>query len=457
MANPPSELKRVLGLRSLFAVAVGVVVAQVVFISVLQGVGIGGSSFFVALFIAFILALFYVFTFAELSLMLPRAGSISMYTEVSLGHFAAIIAVAAGYLAPALFALPAELFLLEAIFDMLYPGSFGQLGLVILIGLAILNVLGVDIFARVQSFLAYLMIIALLVIGVAGTTGNDPEGGDMTSLFAGFGDVDFSVFNLVVLALWAFMGFEFVCPMVEETKDPEKNIPRSMILATIALLFIYALIALAGYLSLPQEELANSEVPHYVLVSALFGDFGKLMLAVLAITATCSTVNTVIATLSRMLFGMSHNKQVPSIFMRVNSRTQTPWVGILFIAVLTIVPYFIFRNAQDVILLMVISAATAWLVAYIINYVNLLILRRRYPDYARPFKSPFYPWAQILGIIGMVYMIINNSPTPEMTWQVYRNAGLLILVAGIYAGLWVRYKMKKGLFDPEPIDQALEN
>jgi len=57
----------------------------------------------------------------------------------------------------------------------------------------------------------------------------------------------------------------------------------------------------------------------------------------------------------------------------------------------------------------------------------------------------------------MIFMIINNSPTPEMTLQVYMNAGLLILIAGIYAGLWVKYKMKKGLFEPEPIDQALKN
>jgi amino acid transporter len=150
-AKAQSELKRILGLRSLFAIAVGVVVAQVAFVSVLQGVGIGGANFFVALVIAFILALFYVFTFAELALMLPKAGSLSMYTEVSLGHFFAIIAVIAGYIAPAIFGLPAELFLLEAriIFEMLYPGSFGQIGLVILIGLAILNVLGVDIFSRV--------------------------------------------------------------------------------------------------------------------------------------------------------------------------------------------------------------------------------------------------------------------------------------------------------------------
>ena len=70
--NSTSELKRTLGLPSLFAVAIGVVVAQICFVSVLQGVAIGGASFFIALIIAFFLTLCYVFTFSELALMLPE-------------------------------------------------------------------------------------------------------------------------------------------------------------------------------------------------------------------------------------------------------------------------------------------------------------------------------------------------------------------------------------------------
>lgn len=457
MSNSQPELKRVLGLGSLFAVAVGTVVSQVVFISILQGVGIGGANFFIALVIGFVMALFYVFTFSELALMLPKAGSISMYTEVSIGHFPAIIAVVAGYIAPALFGLPAELFLLEAIFDAIYPGTFGQLGLIIIIGLTILNVLGIDFFSSIQNLLAYFMIMALLLVGVMGTANIHPEGGSMESLWEGFKSLDYSILNLTILAFWAFVAFEYVCPMVEETKNPEKNIPRSMILGAVALLIIYSFMTLAAYLAVPSQELAGSDVPHYVLVVALFGNGGKFVLVVLALTATCSTINTALATVSRMLFGMAHNKQVPSIFAKVHPRTKTPWVGIVFIGSIITIPYLIFKNAQDVILVMVISAATVWLIAYIIAYINLLILRRKYPDFNRPFKSPFYPWAQIIGIIGMIFMIINNSPTPEMTLQVYLNAGLLILLSSIYAGLWVRFKMKKGLFEPEPIDQALQN
>jgi len=456
-ANNSGRLKRVLGLPSLIAIAVGVVVAQVVFISILQGVGIGGGGFFVALIIAFILTLCYVFTFSELALMLPKAGSISTYTEVSLGHLPAIVATISGYLAPAIFGLSAELFLLEAVLEALYPDSFGQIGWFIILVLVALNILGVDFFAKVQSLLAYLMITALFVVGIAGLTQSEPQGGSVLSIWEGLKELDLSVLNLTMLAIWSFFGLEFVCPMIEETKNPAKNIPRSMILAAVVLLVVYSLVALAGYLTVPQTALAESEIPHSVLVTALFGESGKFILAVLAITATCSTINTVLATIPRMMYGMAQNGQLPSLFMKVQAKTKTPWVGIVFVASLIMVPTILLRGQDDIILTLVISAATVWLVAYVIAHINLIVLRKRYPDFKRPFKSPWYPLPQVLGIIGMVYMILNNSPSPDMTLQVYMNAGLIVLIATIYAGIWVKFSMKKGWFEPEPIENALKN
>lgn len=113
------------------------------------------------------------------------------------------------------------------------------------------------------------------------------------------------------------------------------------------------------------------------------------------------------------------------------------------------------RAAQDFILLMIVSAATLWLVAYIIAHLDLMILRNKYPDFHRPFRSPWYPIPQVIGIIGMSYMIINNSPSPEMTAQVYINASIFVVIVGIYAAIWVKFKMKKKLFEPESINKAL--
>ncbi len=455
--SDPGALKRILSLRSLFAIAVGVVVAQIVFISILQGVGLGGDDFFVALLVAFILTLCYVFTFSELAVMLPKAGSISAYTEVAIGHMPAIIATIAGYLAPALFGLPAELFLLEAVLDTLFPESFTQIGWLVILVLTFLNILGVDFFAKVQNLLAYLMIVSLLVIGIAGLAQSEAQGGSVMSILEGLKDLDIGVLSLTMLALWSFFGLEFVCPMIEETKNPSKNIPRSMILAAAVLLVVYSLVALAGYLTVPQTALSESEIPHTVLVSALFGESGKVILAILAVTATCSTINTVLATIPRMLYGMARNQQLPSLFTRLHPKTNTPWVAIVFVASLIMIPTIVLSGQDHIILTLVISAATIWLVAYVISHINLIVLRRRYPDFNRPFKSPWYPFPQILGIIGMVYMIMNNSPSPEMTLQVYMNAGLMVLIATIYAAIWVKFKMKKGWFEPEPIEKVQEN
>jgi len=201
--------------------------------------------------------------------------------------------------------------------------------------------------------------------------------------------------------------------------------------------------------------LAGSDIPHAVLVTAFFGESGKFFIAVLALTATCSTINTVLATIPRMLYGMAQNRQLPALFMKLQTKTKTPWVGIVFVAFLIALPIILLRGQQDIILVLMISAATVWLVAYIIAHINVIVLRKRYPHFKRPFKSPLYPIPQLLGIFGFAYMILNNSPSPEMTLQVYMNAGAIVLIASIYGGIWVKYKMKKGWFEAEPIENAL--
>ncbi|ECA4547144.1 amino acid permease, partial [Salmonella enterica subsp. enterica serovar Typhimurium] len=161
-------LRRVLGLGPLLAVAIGLVVSQGVMVLMLQGAGTAGLGFIVPLGVAYLLALSYAFSFSELALMIPRAGSLSSYTEVAIGHFPAILATFSGYVVVAMFALSAELLLLDLIIGKVYPGAlppmlvaYGVLGL-----FTLLNLLGIDIFARLQSALALLMMIVLLVLGL---------------------------------------------------------------------------------------------------------------------------------------------------------------------------------------------------------------------------------------------------------------------------------------------------
>jgi amino acid transporter len=449
-----NTLKRTLGLTTLVAIGVGTVIGQGAFVSILQGVGINGTGFLIAMLIAFVLTLGHVFTFSELSLMMPKAGGISTYTEVAAGHLPAIVVTIGGYLSLAVFAGAADLFLLDFVFSFLYPDSMAHIGLWVYLIIICLNILGVDVFASFQNIIAYTMLVALLIIGFEGITSSVPQDIPFSELFANHDSLNWGILSLTMFAMWAFLGIEFMCPMIEETRQPEKNVPRAMIITLLILLLIYGLVALAGFHKVPGPELVDSQIPHWLLVKSIFGENGRFIMAFIVITAAASSFSTGIASISRMLYGMSKNNQLPGIFGIIHPKFKTPWFGIIFQCGLAISVYIIFQNSQNVVILLMISSAALWLLVYIMAHIDLIILRKKYPELHRPYRSPLFPVFQIMGIIAMIYLIINNSPSPEMTKGVYLNAGLFLGITTLYAVLWIKFRMKKPFFRGEPIEEV---
>ncbi|WP_136476036.1 APC family permease [Pseudomonas sp. DG56-2] len=453
---PPASRKK-LGLSALLAVAIGLVVSQGVMVLMLQGVGIAGAGFIIPLALAWLLALSYACSFSELALMIPRAGSLSSYTEVAIGQFPAILATFSGYVVVAMFALSAELLLMEFIIDKVYPHSMPPLtvALGVLALFTVLNLFNIDIFARLQTVLAVVMVVVLLVMGLSAM--NSDIVSPNPSLFesAGWNPMGLGVIALTAMAVWGFVGAEFVCPLVEETRRPERNIPGSMMLGLTVIFVIIALYALGALLTVPQQELASNGLPHYLFATTVFGETGKVFLVTAAITATCSTLNSSLAAIPRMLFGMACNGQAFGILKRQGKRTGAPWVAVLFVAAITGLPLLLMHDHPDAINQLLLAAALAWLLAYIVTHINVIALRRRYPQVHRPFRTPFYPLPQLFGIAGMLFAIWNVSPSPEMTFSIFAYAGLVLLIVSIIAVLWIKCVMGKPLFKPEPLQSAL--
>ncbi|AZE36448.1 putative amino acid permease, GabP family [Pseudomonas chlororaphis subsp. aureofaciens] len=453
---PPASRKK-LGLTALLAVAIGLVVSQGVMVLMLQGVGIAGLGFIVPLGLAYLLALSYACSFSELALMIPRAGSLSTYTEVAIGQFPAILATFSGYVVVAMFALSAELLLMEFIIDKVYPHSMPPLtvALAVLALFTVLNLFNIDIFARLQTVLAVVMTVVLLVMGLSAMNSDIVTPNPALFDSAHWNPMGLGVIALTAMAVWGFVGAEFVCPLVEETRRPERNIPGSMMLGLTIIFVIISLYALGALLTVPQAELASNGLPHYLFATTVFGEAGKVFLVTAAITATCSTLNSSLAAIPRMLFGMARNGQAFGVFKRQGKRTGAPWVAVLFIAAVTGLPLLLMHDHADAINQLLLSAALAWLLAYIITHVNVIALRRRYPQVARPFRTPFYPLPQLFGIAGMLFAICNVSPSPEMTFSIFAYAGLVLLIVSIIAVLWIKGVMGKPLFKPEPLASVL--
>ena len=148
------ELKKgILGFPSLLAVAVGLVIASTTLVSLCQGMGLGGYGFIFSMLIAWVLMIFQAFTFSELAITMPRAGSISSYTEVALGHFLAILATIAGYITVQLLAGPAEIAVASIVINNVFFPSLSPtlIGIIMLMLFMLLNLLGVNIFCKSRN------------------------------------------------------------------------------------------------------------------------------------------------------------------------------------------------------------------------------------------------------------------------------------------------------------------
>lgn len=443
-----------LGFRALFSVSIGVIVAQVGMVSMMQGIGIGGWGFLVALFAAFAIAMSNALAYAEMALLLPSRGSLSTYAEAAIGNFPAILLVFAGYVTPALFGLPAELILADQILSKAVPIGLPPFTwpITLVVLFAVLNMLGSDVFARVQTALSFTVLCFLAVTGLVAISGQaamPAASAAVATASAAQGMAqDTVILGVVALAFWVFVGSEFVTPLVTEARNPERDLPRAMIIGLLAIFAAELVFGIGAGLLIPRETLASSPMPHLDYAVAVFGPSANVWFAGLALVASASLVNTVLASVPRMLSGMAENGQVFPIFKVVHPRRRTPVVAILFVAALPVLGIVWSGGDPGSILPLTIAASVAWLLAYIMAQISLIVLRRRYPQRPRPFKVPGYPVVPALAIAGMVYVVANSSPAPEMTAQIVRYTGVVLAVFAVVGALWVKLVMGKGLFEP---------
>jgi amino acid transporter len=447
-----------LTLRSLFAASIGVIVSQVTMVSVLQGTGLGGWGFVTAMAIAFGLALTNAMAYTEMALMMPEVTSLSSYAEAAVGNFPAILLVFAGYVTPALFGVPGELILMNQVLSQALPFEtpvyVWPSALIALF--VMLNILGTDVFARVQTALSCTVLIFLLVTGglaLAGLGAIPPASGEG----AGWSTMskDTITLGLVALAFWAFVGSEFVTPLVAEARNPNRDLPRAVFGGLLLIFIAYLCFALGSARYVDRAALAQSPAPHLDLVTAVYGAKARVWFSILAVLASASLLNTVLAAVPRMIYGMARNGQVFPIFKYVHPRFKTPVVAIVFIGVLPLIGLFWSRGDAAAILPLIIASSITWLLAYIVAQISLVVLRRRHPEWRRPFRVPFSPLLPLLAVAGMFYVCLNASPSEEMKPQIAQYTGVVLLIFSVVGALWVKLVMKRGLFEPvTPVEQT---
>lgn len=443
------KLKRTMGFWQTYATSTGLVVAGTTMVSLGYSMGLAGPAFMVSAFVAMIVSILVSFSYSELSSILPGAGMIGDYTLVGMGRFMAIVAVLGGYIVLVSSAGAMESITASMAAQMLFPQiNVTLVAFSMLLLFLIVNLIGVDIFGNVQVFLTSSMMITTAVIGALGLmdigTVNPPNP-------VGFAVQGWStVFQSLALGIWLFIGIEYACPMAEEVENPTKNIPRAMIFGLITIFIADMLFGQALTRYVPLDKLVSSATPQVDGAVAMFGKPGMVILVLITILASASSINSHIAAIPRMLYGLAREGMLPKIFAYIHPRFRTPWTGIFSVFILLCLPLLL-NASMDMIATLILSACVTWLISYILAQVNVILIRKRYPKIERPFKTPLYPLPQIIGLIATIYMIVTIHPDPAMKLKIYGISGGALAAIILYALIWLNFK-KLPMFTPVPLD-----
>jgi amino acid transporter len=226
----------------------------------------------------------------------------------------------------------------------------------------------------------------------------------------------------VLLLVYAFTGFEMATIPAGEVRDPQKSLPRALLIAILVVATLYIMIQVVCVGTLP--GLAQSQKPLADAGSQFLGAAGGAIISAGAIISIVGNLNILLLSGSRLTYAMSEQKQLPAFVGTIHRQFFTPWVSILITAGL-----MLFLTLKSSFVAALTISAIARLVTYGATCLALPMFRARREVPKAMFRLPGGVIIAILSLLLIVWLLLN-APVNEVRATAYATAaGLLIYLA----------------------------
>lgn len=411
------KLKRDLGIVHVTASGVSIIIGAGIFVLIAPASELAGGQVWLSFLTAAILCTFTALSYAELASMFPRAG----------GEFEFSKAVFAPWLTFLTFWLNLSSLIIAAATVSLgfagYADRFVDLdhrisASVLIAITTALALSGIKWSGRVVIVTASIEVLALTVVIVYGLSADSTysivQGNGPSGILAGS-----------ALVFFAYIGFDEVTTLSEETRNPTRIIPRALLLALGITTVLYVLVSLAAVRLSGPEALANSTQPLVDVMTGLWGSKGSVILAAIALFTTFGTTLLAIQAGSRVLYGWATNLPRANPWQSI-SGLGIPWVSTLTVAFSTLA----FSLTGKIKLVAGLTDFAVFMVFLVVNSAAIA-LRTKNPELPRPFrvrgaigKVPITP---VLGLLLTLVML------PKLPIQILGlGFGLIVLGLGLY-------------------------
>lgn len=423
MSEPTTPLARTLGLTTTTLMGVGVILGAGIYALVGKAAGLAGEAVWLSFVAAAVAAALTGLSYAELSGLIPRAGGEYHYARRAFGPLAAFMTswLLLGGLTVASAAVALGF---AGYLGALYPVPMpvGLLG-ILLLSAAVLS-WGTKESAGLAIAGTLLEVIGLIVVIAVGL----PELGevDLTAMPHGAG----GVVAAATLIFFAYIGFEEIVQLAEETHDPGRTLPRALLLSIAITSVLYVLVALAAVAVLGAEALGSSDSPLADVVEAAVGWKASAAIAVVALFSTGNTVLLLVMSSARLLYGMAEDGALPRALAHVHPGRRTPIRATLLIAALAAGTALAFERIE------VVAELTnlALFATFVVMNLAVIALRFREPDAPRPFRIPGaigrVPVVPVLGIVSVLALAVQTGVGALGAGAILLGAGGVVFAMG---------------------------
>lgn len=391
------QLERSLGVYSVIGISIGAMLGSGIF--VLPGLAFAktGPSVWLAYVIGGICALPAALSKAELATAMPSSGGTYVYIDRTFGPLAGTIAGLGLWLslllksAFALVGFGAYLFVLADL-------PLKPTALSLLVGIVILNIVGVRKVGRIQIAVVTVALCALggfVALGLPAAARAPGSPVEMTNGLSGL--IATTAFIFV-----SYAGVTKAAAVAGEVQRPGRNLPVGILVSLGLVMVVYAFAVFVMSRILPAGDFARDPRPVYTLAEALGGTYLGWFAAGLGVVTMVSMSNAGLLASSRFPYAMARDDLLPRFMRGVHPRFSTPVMGVLFTGILMGLAISFFDLEK------IAKLASAFVIMiYVFENFTVIVLRESSAQWYKPsYRSPFYPWTQVFGIVSGLALLL---------------------------------------------------
>ncbi|MDP6491052.1 MAG: amino acid permease [Kiritimatiellia bacterium] len=405
-----------LGLFDVFCTATGAMISSGLFILPGLAHAEAGPAVVLSYLLGGLLAMTGMLSQSELVSAMPKTGGTYYYVTRSMGAAMGTVDGLITWFSVSLksaFALVGMAAFMGALAQAIDIRIVALLLCVFFVGL---NIFGIEGAALVQRWLVVGLLAILGIYIVRGMPAIDVANFEP---FAPHGLMP--VLSTAGLVFISFGGLVKVAAIAEEVKQPARTVPLGMMLSLGVVSLLYFLVVFVTSGTLGGEKLDASLTPISDGARVFLGTPGVVLLSIAAILAFISTANAGIMAASRYPVALSRDRLLPTVFATINSRFHTPHVSLIFTGGFMVIALFLKLS------ILVKVASSVLILTFLFSCLSVIIMREsRLQNYRPQFRSPLYPWVQIIGIVGCLLLLVGMG-TPALL------ASAVLVAAGFFS------------------------